>query len=308
MPNSYELSPDQLFSATDPATLPFDTTDDLESLNEIIGQQRAISAIELSIEVNKSGFNLFALGPAGIGKQSTIMQYLTRRAESQATPDDWCYVNNFDNPQKPHALRLPAGKGQELCRDMKKLVDDTKTSMPVAFEAENYQKQLQQIQEKYEQQRAEAFSKLSEEASADNITLIRGPQGFVLAPIVNGKAIDHKEFIKLAQQEQQRINGLIEQYEDRLNSLLQKMPQLAREERTEIRKLVWDTATRTVESLVTSLLEKYRDLPDVCRYLTNVKHDIAKTSTILSSSRPLPSCSNWPEGMHPSSANTTSTC
>lgn len=276
MSNSYELSPDQLFTATDPATLPFKTTEDLESLNEVIGQQRAISAIELGIEVNKSGFNLFALGPAGIGKQSTIMQYLTRRAESQPTPDDWCYVNNFDNPQKPHALRLPAGKGHELCLDMQKLIDDTKTSMPVAFEAENYQKQLQQIQDKYEQQRAEAFSKLSEEASADSIALIRGPQGFVLAPVVNGKAIDHKEFIKLSEQEQKRINVLIERYEDRLNSLLQKMPQLAREERTEIRKLVWDTATRTVEGLVASLLEKHRDLPDVCQYLTNVKHDIAE--------------------------------
>ncbi len=275
MSDSYVLSPDKLFRATDPSSLPFSSTDDVKSLDDVIGQQRAVSAIELGIEVNKSGFNLFALGPAGIGKQSTIMQYLTRRAASQSTPDDWCYVNNFENPQKPNALRLPAGKGHELCLDMQKLIDDTKTSMPVAFEAENYQKLLQNIREKYEQQRAQAFNELSEEASANNIALIRGPQGFVLAPIVNGKAIDHKEFAKLPEDEQLKINTLIEEYEDRLNSLLQKMPQLAREERTEIRRLVRETATGTIDVLVSPLLEKYKALPDVCDYLRSVKEDIA---------------------------------
>jgi lon-related putative ATP-dependent protease len=275
MTDSYALSPAQLFTGTDPASLPFKTTDELDSLKEVIGQQRAIAAIELGIEVNKSGFNLFALGPAGIGKQSTIMQYLEKRAESQPTPDDWCYVNNFENPQKPHALRLPAGKGHELYLDMQKLVDDTKTSMPVAFESENYQKKLQQIQEKYEQQRAKIFNELSEEAAEKHIALIRGPNGFLLAPIVNGKAIDNKEFSKLPEQEQQRINTLIEKYENRLSSMLQKMPQLAREERTEIRKLVRETATQTVDGLVASLLDKYQQLPEVCQYLMNVKNDIA---------------------------------
>ena len=281
MLTSYTLSPEQLFSGTDPASLPFKTTEELDSLKGVIGQQRAIAAIEMGIEVNKSGFNLFALGPAGIGKQSTIMQYLARRAESQPTPDDWCYVNNFDNPQKPHALRLPAGKGNELCLDMQKLIDDTKTSMPVAFESENYQKKLQQIQENYEQHRAKAFNELSEEAAEKHIALIRGPNGFVLAPIVNGKAIDNKEFTKLPEKEQQRINSLIEEYETRLGSLLQKMPQLAREERTDIRKLVRETATQTVDVLVTSLLEKYQQLPDVCQYLVNVKNDIADNVDIF---------------------------
>ena len=229
MPASYELTPEQLFTGTDPATLPFATTEDLESLDVVIGQARAISAIELAIEVCRPGFNLFALGPAGIGKQSTILQYLTRRAESQPTPDDWCYVNNFENPQKPNALRLPAGMGHSLCLDMQKLVDDTRTSMPVAFEAENYQKQLQGIQEYYEQRRSQPFNELSEQAAASNIALIRGPQGFVLAPIVNGKAIDHKEFTKLPELDQQRINTLIGEYEDRLNSLLKNSQMSARQ-------------------------------------------------------------------------------
>lgn len=275
MPSLLELTAGQLYTATDPATLPFTTTADLESLDEVIGQQRAIAAIELGIQINKTGFNLFALGPAGIGKQSTILQYLGRRAESQPTPDDWCYVNNFENPQKPNALRLPAGMGQEFCLDMRKLVDDTKTSMPVAFEAENYQRRLHALQERYEQQRAEAFNDLREDAATNKIALIRGPQGFVLAPIVNGKAIDHSDFIKLPAEEQQRINVLIEDYEDRLNALLQKMPQLAREERTEIRKLVKETATRTMDTLVTSLLQKYQTLPEVGDYLNKVKEDIA---------------------------------
>jgi len=275
MSSSFTLSPEKLVTRTDPDSLPFKTTDELDSLDNVIGQQRAVDAIEFGIQVDKSGFNLFALGPAGIGKQSTITQYLTRRAESQHIPDDWCYVNNFHNPQKPLALRLPPGKGDELRQDMQRLVDDTRTSMPVAFESESYQKKLQKIQETYEQRRNAPFNELSDEAKENHIALIRGPQGVVVAPLVNGKAIDSKTFAKLPEDEQQRINSLIEEYEDRLGALLKKMPQLAREERKEIRELVRETATQTVDVLVNGLLNKYQELPDVCQYLVNVKYDIA---------------------------------
>jgi lon-related putative ATP-dependent protease len=276
MSNSNELKPEALFTGTDPAVLPFKTTDEVESLEEVIGQARAIDAIEFGMEINKDGYNLYALGPSGIGKQSTIMQHLSKQAEAQQPPPDWCYVNNFEHPHKPYALRLPAGHGQELCNDMHKLIDDTKTSMPVAFESDEYRTELQEIQERYEERRASAISELTEEAEKHGVALMRGPRGFILGPIIKGKVIDAAEFKKLPEKEQQRLSDLIEIFEEKLSALIQRMPQMAREERAEIRALDRDTANLTVDVLIHVLIEKYQDLPEVCEYLNYVKNDIAE--------------------------------
>ncbi|MGD8999131.1 MAG: ATP-binding protein [Granulosicoccaceae bacterium] len=276
MSQSNELKPEALFTSMDPAILSFKTTDEVASLEEVIGQARAIGAIELGIGINKAGFNLFALGPSGIGKQSTITQYLSGLAKSQETPSDWCYVNNFEDPHKPTALRLPAGKGQELRSDLQKLIDDTRTSMPVAFESDEYRTKLQEIQDKYEERRRTAISELSDEAAAHDVALIRGAHGFILGPIIKGKVIDANEFSKLPEKEQQRLSEIIEIFEEKLSALLQRMPQLAREERAEIRALDRETAIVTVDVLIRALIKKYKELPEVCQYFKHVRNDIAE--------------------------------
>lgn len=275
MSKDHELGSEMLFTGMDASMLPFKTTAEVEKLEEVIGQERAIGAIKMGIEVVKDGFNLFALGPPGIGKQSTIMQYLSKRAESQETPPDWCYVNNFEQPQKPYALRLPAGMGNELCLDMKKLIDETKTSIPVAFESDEYRHHIQEVQDKYEERRSHAISELTDEAAEHNIALVKGPHGFILVPSVQGEVLDAKDFAKLPKRKQQRINKGLEEFEDKLSDLIQRMPQIAREEHSEIRELMRKTALLTVDVLIRSLLDKYNDLPSVCQYLKSVKNDIA---------------------------------
>lgn len=216
----HELEPEAVFTGMASSLLPFKTTDEVEILEEIIGQGRAIDAIEQGVEVNKAGFNLFALGPSGIGKQSTIMQYLDTLAESRDAPSDWCYVNNFEQPHLPYALQLPTGKGQELHNDMNNLIDDSRTSMPVAFESDEYRHKLAQIQETYETRRTNAITMLSDEAAAGGVALVKGSHGFILGPIVEGKVIDAKEFSKRPKKEQDRIQEAINSFEEKLSILL----------------------------------------------------------------------------------------
>lgn len=275
MSNNNELKPESLYTRTDPGLLHFKTTDELQGLDEVIGQARAIDAIEFGTQIKKPGFNVFVLGPSGVGKQSTVLQYLSSQAASRATPSDWCYVNNFAQPQQPLALELPAGKGQQLSDDMRKLIRDTRTSMPVAFESNEYRARYEEIQEKYENRRVQAFTKLSEDAAAHGVSLIKDKHGFELGPIVDGKVIDVTEFSKLPEDKQEHITEVIEIYEEKLSALIHSMPQLAREESEEIQELNHNTAILAVNSLVRSLLEKYRDHSEVCRYLNNVKNDIA---------------------------------
>ena len=109
-----ELTADQLRRACAPADLPFQSTDELEQLNEIIGQERATRAIEFGLDIPSYGYNIYALGPSGAGKTTTIAKYLERKAAERPVPNDWGYVNNFVRPDEPLALRLPPGGGRSV--------------------------------------------------------------------------------------------------------------------------------------------------------------------------------------------------
>src|SRR5512146_214302 len=116
--------------------LRFRTTAEVPDVDDIVGQDRAVEAIELAITTPSDGFNVFALGPPGIGKATAIRQFLTRRAATVPTPDDWCYVHNFADPQRPQAIRLPAGTGAVLRESMDQLCVELKGAIPTAFESD----------------------------------------------------------------------------------------------------------------------------------------------------------------------------
>ena len=132
--------------------LDFETTADLEDSIEFIGQQRPIAAIELGVTIEREGYNIFALGPSGTGKYTVIQRIVEERAAAGPAPDDWCYVNDFERPSSPRALRLPAGMGKELSRDMERLVGDLRTGLSSAFESEEYTTRRRALEEEFKQQ------------------------------------------------------------------------------------------------------------------------------------------------------------
>src|SRR6516225_498959 len=128
------LKPQALYRRCDPRQFNFETTADVEDLKEIIGQARAVEALQFGIGIRREGYNLFSLGPSGTGKYKIVHQSLTQRAAAEPIPSDRCYVNNFDDPQKPRALELPPGQGARLRQDMDKLVEELRSAIPAAFE------------------------------------------------------------------------------------------------------------------------------------------------------------------------------
>ena len=132
------LKPDQLYRRCDPNQLSFETTAELPDLTEILGQERALEAVRFGINIPNSGYNIYALGPPGIGKHSLVTQLLAEPIQRRSPPSDWCYVNNFDDPRRPHALRLPPGRGRVLRDDMARLIEDLTTVIPAAFASDEY--------------------------------------------------------------------------------------------------------------------------------------------------------------------------
>ena len=129
------LKPEQLYQPCDPDQFKFKTTAELPDLTEVIGQARAMDAVRFGSSIRREGYNLFVMGPPGMGKHSLIQQFLESKASQEAEPVDWCYLNNFDQPHQPKVLRLPAGKGEALRMSMEGLVEYLRTAIPAQFES-----------------------------------------------------------------------------------------------------------------------------------------------------------------------------
>lgn len=177
------LTPGQLLKRCDPAAFDFSTTDELAGLNLAIGQERALEALQFGLSIAQQGFNIFALGPAGLGKTSAIRDIISRESPGRQAPDDWCYVHNFAEPAKPRALRLPAGLGQRFAGDMNQLIEELITAIPAIFEREEYRARAEEIEEKAKDREATAVNELRSEARQQQVALIETPTGYAFAPI-----------------------------------------------------------------------------------------------------------------------------
>lgn len=274
MKNHKPLSPDELYQSCDLGLLKFDSTDDIEPLEHLLGQERALEAIEFSVDIDQGGFNLFVLGSAGLGKHRLLKDFLEHRAVGEAVPFDWCYVNNFTNPQKPLVLKLDAGKGEQLRKDMEQLVEDLLTGLPAAFESEEYRTRHQEIHDKFKTRQQQTFEKLDKEAKKQGISVIRTPGGYTLAPIIEDKVISAEEYNELSAEDKNRYEEIIEALRVKLRNLIQELPLRQREHHQEIKELKKEISRMTVDQLISWLEQRYKDQPQVSAYLREVKEDV----------------------------------
>ncbi|HUX76489.1 MAG TPA: ATP-binding protein [Anaerolineae bacterium] len=270
------LSADQLCRTCDGSQFDFETTAELEDLNEIIGQERAVGAVQFGIGIRREGYNLFALGPSGTGKRTTIGQFLDRKAAAEPVPSDWCYVNNFEQAHKPCALRLPSGQAIVLRKDMEQFIEELLTTIPAAFESEDYRTRRQEAQEEFKERQEKAFNELQNHARERSIALIRTPTGLAVAPLKEGEVISPDEFQKLPDEERKRFEEDIAEVQARLQETLPQARQWEHEARKKVKELDRQVATFAVGGMMDELRDKYAELPDVVNYLDTVQQDVVE--------------------------------
>ncbi len=258
----------------DERQLDFDTTADLKDLTEVIGQARAVESAQFGIGIRREGYNLFALGPTGTGKFSLINRLAKEKAATEPLPNDWCYVNNFKEAHKPRALELAPGLGDSLRRDMDQLVDDLRSSMPAAYESEEYRTQVQAIQEEVKEREESALQELQKSAKEKGIALIRTPAGFAFAPTKDDEVVSPDEYDKLSKTERKRIERDVEELQQQLQRSLHQVPQWKKEIKDRVKSLDREVATYSVSHLIESLQEKYRESAAVTEYLGEVREDV----------------------------------
>ena len=268
------LRPESLYRRCDPSLLAFRTTDELRDLGELPGQARAIEAARFGIGIKRPGYNLFALGEPGSGKHAMMREFVARSAASAPPPLDLCYVNNFADPQRPIALRLPAGLAVNLRADMEELVRDLRAAIPALFESEDYRNRRQVIDEEFKNRQEAAFEKLQERGKAKGLVLVRTPVGFAVAPMRNGTVVGPDDFEKLPEAEQRQIQADMEQLQEELEQTIRRLPQWGKEHRGRVQQLNREVTMLAVGHVIDELQAKYREYEDVTRYLDAVERDM----------------------------------
>lgn len=268
------LSPDQLVRRCDPASLPFETTAELPDADASFGQQRAVDALRFGLAMRHQGFNLYVMGPPGVGKQRLTEQCLAAETSRRPVPSDWCYVMNFADPRKPRSLRLPAGRGAGLRRDMTAFVDELKAALPAIFESEEYRVRREEIDRAYAEREQTSFRTLADEALKKGIAVLRSADGFTLAPLRNGDVIDAQTYEKLPEEEKASTSAHLAELQERLHRFLRDLPRWGRERRERIRALSQEFARHAVDHLIEEVRSAFRDVPQVLDHLDRVRTDI----------------------------------
>lgn len=270
------LQATDLFEACDVQAFDFDTTNDLQALDDVIGQPRAIESVKFGIGIRRKGYNLFALGPSGSGKRALVQRYAAQHAAGEALPPDQCYIYNFKDADKPCLLQLPSGRGIELQRDMEQLIEDLYGAIPGIFESSEYRTRSRVIEDDINAMHEGALKKVHDSAESKSIALVETPTGFTLVPVREGKTLKLEEFEKLPGAERQRIEQDTEELQQQLAAVIQDMPRLQKLGRDRTNQLNRDMVGATVSHLFEPLLSRYADLPPVVSYISAIEEDVVR--------------------------------
>jgi lon-related putative ATP-dependent protease len=268
------LAPAALYRPCDPAELPFALCTELDEAPGLIGQERAAEALEFAVRMRGKGYNVYALGISGSGRHGMVEDLLRRRAAGAPTPPDWCYVNNFADPQQPLRMQLPPGRGAGLAAAMKRLVEELRTALPAAFERDDYRARREAIEQQFRQRSEEGFGDLQQRAAAKNITLLRTPMGLALAPTRDGKVLPPEAFNQLAAPERERVQHDMEGVQAELEAVMRQVPQWEREHHDRVRALNRETTGFAIAHMMEELRRGYSDLPEIVQYLEAVEQDV----------------------------------
>jgi len=270
-----QLKPNELYTRINLNSIDYKTTADVDNAEyDVIGQERALSAIDFAVGMERENYNLYLAGSKGLGKYEVIQRVLQQHIPNKEKASDWCYVDNFEEFYKPIALEVPAGKGIELRDDMKQLVDDLIIAVPAVYENDEYHNSAMEVERLAEERKSKAFAELNERADAEGITMINTPTGYTIVPIDNGKPMPQDKFLKLSEKEQEDTQAKIDELKEDLKKLIIQIPLWDKETRETYKKVNTDFAKSAVKPFLNALKEKYAEIRTVKDYLDRVSKDI----------------------------------
>ncbi|MBM4387246.1 MAG: AAA family ATPase, partial [Deltaproteobacteria bacterium] len=276
MNNSDEcrLSLNKLYSPFPASRLPFDSTEEIESFEGVIEQERAVSALTLGLKVNRRNYNIYVSGESGTGKTSIAKSLIPKISEKMPVPDDWCYVHNFKRPESPIAISLPAGRGVVFRKEMEKFVSELKNELPKAFHAKEHQEKIQRILNRSLDRESEIFLELTKKAATFGFQIKSTKTGIVTIPMSQEKPLDNQEYAGLSDEERHSIEKERQNLDPLISDFLQKTRDIEIDAHREIQKIQRSLGEAVIERCLAGLHENLKDGGQIENFLKAVSEDI----------------------------------
>ncbi len=268
------LKPEMIFKACDTSLFSFQTTEEIPSLDSIVGQERAVNAMEFGLRINKHGYNIFITGLTGSGKMNYARSSTREVAEKQPIPDDWCYLYNFKNPDAPIAVNLPAGLGNLFARDISTLLEELNESIPKAFNTDDYERQKGAVLKEFQEIRSSLMDELNNAAIEKGFILKRSGTGFLSVPARDGKELSEEEFNQLEKEEKEEMEKKSTEVQFKAMEIVRRIQNEEKKLKDKFKELEHKTGHFAVDYLIEDLKEKYEDYSMVVQYLEALQEDV----------------------------------
>ena len=268
------VTPKELRRICDPNVFRFKNTDHLNALDTVLGQDRAVQAIEFGLNMKSPGYNIFVTGEEGTGKSTLVREIAQDHARKRPRPTDWCMVNNFDDEYCPKTISLPPGKATVFAKQMSRAVDRLREALPEALNGEVFRKKQGAIQKKISRKQRNVFRNIEKLARDRDLSIRQTDSGFETIPLVEGKPVSPADFQNLSKERQKEIKRnvifiteKIEEGSREINSLTQTLHQ-------EIERLLDKETISVVEDILGGLRASFKTSQEVLEYLDEVQNDV----------------------------------
>ena len=269
-----KLSISELRLKCDPKSLKFKSSAEADAQKTIFGQERAVHAMRFGLDIKDQGFNIFAAGVSGTGRTTAVERFLESIATQKTTPSDWCYVHNFEDEYRPHAIRLPVGNAHEFEKELDAFYKTTVDEIRTAFDGENYAEQREATLKTFQQKKEQIFTELGKLARNKGFGLQMAAMGIMTVPMKDGKPINEEEFLKLKQEEQEQLREGQEQLQTEIEAAVRRTRELDRDAQKALGELDRKVAHFVLHHHVENLKKKYEEVPPVLEHLDAIRNDV----------------------------------
>jgi len=270
----------------DPASLGFDCTDDIAPLTDFVGQDRAVRALEFGLGLQKRGYNIFVTGLTGTGRTTAILEYIRRQVESRKaagnhTVRDWCYVHNFDDPDRPNAIAMTAGTGRRFRDAMNSLLDTIKSNLARIFTSEEYERQKREVMEGGNERAQVQMRGAQEQAEAAGFVLSFQASGFNIVPLKDGRPMTPEEFGALSAGDKAKIQDGEKALGQVMNEVGERMRAIERDVAKAIEELDQAVVANVVTFPFESAVREFGGNEEVAGFLEQLREYTLKSADFL---------------------------
>lgn len=272
-----KLPEEQYRNRFDTSSIECKTTRELQPLQDIVGQKRALSALTFGMNIDEKGFNVFVSGMHGTGRLSAVCKFIRELAKTKSPGHDWIYVNSFENPYQPNAIRLPPGMGKQFRDDMATFIAEAKRVIPKAFETEDYVNRHDTAIRGIENEKAMLLVHIDEIAREKGFLVQPGPQGLLTIPLQeSGEPYQQEDFIKLPPEVQMQYQKRKDELLVELRNTFRQMRDLDQKGGEAVEQLNHDVVLNAIGHRIAALKDKYENVEEIGEYIDSVQNDIVE--------------------------------